>query len=197
MVQVQRVRLPNSGQLTWTVIGKDYLPIAPIQTYLNYLESLERSPNTIQSYAGHLKLFWEFIQTSDLDWETITLENLADFIHWLRCPDPRTIPLQPQPARRTERTINTILSAICGFYEFQERIGAMTGIDVYRYQFQPGQKYKPFLHHISKSKAVKTRLLKVKEPKTFPGCLTIANFHKVRQVILTQLRHPILTKFGT
>lgn len=37
---------------------------------------------------------------------------------------------------------------------------------------QPGRKYKPFLHHISKGKKVKTRLLKIKEPKTFPGCLT-------------------------
>jgi len=46
---------------------------------------------------------------------------------------------------------------------------------------QPGKKYKPFLHHISKGKEVKTRLLKVKEPKTFPGCLTP---EQVKQLVM-------------
>lgn len=162
------------------VIGDDYLPIQPIQSYLRYLENLERSPNTIESYAGHLKLFWEFLRDSRHNWEEVTLENLANFIHWLRSPDPKIVSLQPQQSKRTERTINTILSAICGFYEFQERLGVIEGVDAYRYQFQPGRKYKSFLHHINKSKEVKTRLLKVKEPKKFPGCLTT---EQVKQLV--------------
>lgn len=55
---------------------------------------------------------------------------------------------------------------------FTLRIGETVGVDAYRYKLQPGGKYKPFLHHISKGKEVKTRLLKIKEPSTFPGCLT-------------------------
>lgn len=172
MAQIQRIRLPDSNRSSWLVIGDDYLPIEPIQSYLKYLESLERSPNTIQSYAGHLKLYWEFLQFIHLDWRVVTLENLADFIHWLRQPEPKVVSLQPYQAKRTERTINTILSAVCGFYEFQERIGATEGVDAYRASFQPGRKYKPFLHHINKGKEIRTKLLKVKEPKKFPGCLT-------------------------
>lgn len=180
MIQVQRIRLPDSNRSSWLVIGDDYLPIEPIQSYLMYLESLERSPNTIQSYAGHLKQFFEFLQANHFDWREVTLENLADFIHWLRQPNPKVISLQPIQAKRTERTINTILSAVCGFYEFQERIGATEGVDVYRYQFQPGRKYKSFLHHINKGKKVRTLLLKLKEPKKFPGCLT---FEQIMQLI--------------
>ncbi len=75
-------------------------------------------------------------------------------------------------SKRCEKTINHCLTTVSGFYEFQERLGAFEGVDVYRYQMQPGRKYKPFLHHISKGKEVKTRLLKIKEPSTFPGCLT-------------------------
>ena len=172
MVQVQRIRLPDSDRSSWLVIGDDYLPIEPIQNYLRYLESLERSPNTIQSYESHLKLFWEFVRDSHLEWKEVTLEHLADFIHWLRSPEPKVISLQHKSAKRTEKTINTILSAVCGFYEFQERIGATAGIDTYRTSFQPGRKYKSFLHHINKGKEVRTQLLKVKEPKKFPGCLT-------------------------
>lgn len=180
MIQVQRVRLPDSIHPTWTVIGEDYLPIPPIQSYLRYLENLERSPNTIQSYAGSLKLFWEFLQDSRLDWREVTLEKLAEFIHWLRTPDPKVVSLQPQQAKRTEKTINTILSAVCGFYDFQERMGATEGVNAHRYQFQPGRKYKSFLHHINESKEVRTKLLKLKEPKKFPGCLTT---EQVKQLV--------------
>lgn len=203
MVQVQRIRIPDSSRQTWLVIGDDYLPIEPIQNYLRYLESLERSPNTIQSYAGHLKLFWEFLQHVHLDWKEITLENLADFIHWLRSPDPKVVSLQPQQAKRTEKTINTILSAVCGLYEFQERIGATVGVDAYRYQFQPGRKYKSFLDHINKGKEVRTRLLKVKEPKKFPGCLTseqlkqlIDACNRIRDKFLICLLHETGLRIG-
>lgn len=180
MIQVQRIRLPGSKCSSWLVIGDDYLPIEPIQSYLRYLKNLERSPNTVQSYAGHLKQFFEFLQANHFNWREVTLENLADFIHWLRQPDPRAISLQHSEAKRTEGTINTILSAVCGFYEFQERIGATEAVDVYRHQFQPGRKYKSFLHHINKSKKVRTLLLKLKEPKKFPGCLT---FEQIMQLI--------------
>ncbi len=66
----------------------------------------------------------------------------------------------------------TVEGAECGFYEFQERLGTTESVDVYRASFQPGRKYKSFLHHINKGKLVRTRLLKLKEPKTFPGTLT-------------------------
>jgi site-specific recombinase XerD len=153
------------------VLDDDYLPIEPIQKYLRYLENLERSPNTIESYARNLKLFWEFLQDSHLGWKDITLEKLSDFIHWLRNPNPRVVFLQTQSSKRSEKTINHALTTVAGFYEFHERIGAFEGVDVYRYQFQPRRNYKPFLQGIAKSKEVKTRLLRVKEPKKFPGCL--------------------------
>lgn len=190
-MKVQRVRIPNSDQVTWVVLGDDYLPIQPIREYLRYLENIERSPNTIHSYANHLKLYWEFLQNSRLDWRSVTLENLADFIHWLRSPDPRVVSIQPQESKRTEKTINAILTAICGLYEFQERLGATEGVNVYRYQFQPGRKYKSFLHHINKGKEVRTRLLKLKEPSTFPGTLTP---EQVKQLILacSRLRNKFL-----
>lgn len=75
-------------------------------------------------------------------------------------------------SKRTEKTINQCLTTVSGFYEFQENLGAFEGADVYNHQLQPGRKYKPFLHHISKGKEVKAKLLKIKEPNTFPGCLT-------------------------
>lgn len=171
-MKVQRVRIPDSDRVTWLVLDDNYLPVQPIQGYLRSLDNKECSPNTVRAYAGHLKLYWEFLRDLDHNWVEVTLENLAHFIYWLRSSDPRVTSIQVQEAKRTEKTINVILAAVCGFSEFQERIGATVGIDVYRASFQPGRKYKPFLHHINKGKKVRTLLLKLKEPKTFPGTLT-------------------------
>lgn len=141
-MKVQKVRIPHRDWVSWVGLGNDYLPIQPIRNYL-YLEKIERSPNTVHTYANHLKLYWEFLQDSDLNWQSVTLENLADFIHWLRSPEPKFRSI-PQESKRTEKTINAILSAVCSFYD-QERLGA-EGVDIYRVQL--GRKYKPFLHHI-------------------------------------------------
>lgn len=59
-------------------------------------------------------------------------------------------------------------------------MGATEGVNVYRASFQPGRKYKSFLHHINKGKEVRTKLLKIKEPKKFPGCLT---YEQIMQLI--------------
>ena len=171
-MKVQKGTFPDSSRPVWMVLDDNYLPVEPILKYLHYLDSVGRSPNTIQTYAHNLKLFWEFLRDLQLDWRSVNLEKLSDFIHWLRNPNSNVIAMQPQMSKRCEKTINHCLTTVSGFYEFQERLGACEGSDAYRYQIQPGRKYKPFLHHVSKGKEVKTRLLKVKETKTFPGCLT-------------------------
>ncbi|WP_210404646.1 site-specific integrase [Chroococcidiopsis sp. TS-821] len=86
-MKVQKGILPDSDYPVWMVLDDDYLPIEPIQKYLHYLDSVGRSPNTIQTYAHNLKLFWEFLRDSKLNWLEIDLEQLSNFIHWLRNPN--------------------------------------------------------------------------------------------------------------
>ncbi|HIK13840.1 MAG TPA: tyrosine-type recombinase/integrase [Leptolyngbyaceae cyanobacterium M33_DOE_097] len=163
-MKTQRVRFPD-GKTSWVVLDDKYQPIQPITQYIRYLQNLERSPNTVSSYASHMKLYWEFLQDACLDWTHVNLEKLADFVLWLREPGPGTISIQSQEARRSERTINKILSAIYGFYEFHYRIGNVEDLKAYGYQFLKNRRYKPFLQHITKSRATRTCLLKLKEPK--------------------------------
>ncbi|WP_414590010.1 site-specific integrase [Scytonema sp. PCC 10023] len=159
-MKVQKFRFPDSDRVSWLVLDDGYLPIQPIQSYLQYLESLERSPNTIQAYAGHLKLYWEFLRDYSIDWVDISLDKLADFINWLRRADPKVIFIQPVEAKRSERTVNTILSAVCSFYDFQYRLGNTKELRVYGQQFLTGNRsYKSFLHHITKGKPVQKSLL--------------------------------------
>ncbi|BDA69113.1 integrase family protein [Rivularia sp. IAM M-261] len=179
-MKVQRIKLPSNGKNTWILIDDNYLPINPVNNYLRHLESIEKSPNTVSNYAYHLKLLWEFIQDSKFDWREINQSYLANFILWLRSPNPRIISIQQQEAKRTERTINTILSAVYNFYEFHKRNGTVNSVDAYRYINPANRKYKPLLYEMSKNKAVRTKLLKLKEPKVFPGIL---NLEQIKQLV--------------
>ncbi|MBL1177132.1 tyrosine-type recombinase/integrase [Pantanalinema sp. GBBB05] len=171
-MKVQRVQLPEDQGITWVVLGNDYLPVQPITEFLTYMRNLEYSPNTIRAYANHLRLYWEYLQDAQLDWQTIGKTELAAFIGWLRSPQANTVSIQEQESKRTEVTVNTILTAVCMFYEYHEQTGEFDHVPLYKTQMQPGRRYKSFLHHINKSKPVKTRLLKLKEPKRQVKTLT-------------------------
>ena len=115
-----------------------------------------------------------------IDWKDISLEKLANFIQWLRSPQLKVISTQSQESLRTERTINTILSAVCNFYDFHYRIENVEELKVYSQQFYSGSRsYKPFLHHITKGKPVKKNFIKLKEPRTQPETLTSEQVQKL------------------
>lgn len=138
-MKLQRIKLAEH-RYSWLVLDDRYLPIKPIQEFIRYLENVERSPNTIQAYANHLKLYWEYL-------------------------------LFIGEARRLESTVNTILAAVSSFYNFHQQLGN-TEILLVKTSTNSSRRYKPLLHHITKSKPIKTRLVKLKQPKTFVKTLT-------------------------
>lgn len=178
-MKVQRVRIPNTDRITWTVLGYDYFPIRPIEQFISYLESIERSPNTIRSYAYHLKLYWEYIGDTNKDWTKVGIVDLANFVAYLRNPQPGVAFVQQQQAKRTEATVNAIVTSVCMFYDYQERLGVVKEIPLYTSQMQPGRRYKSFLHHVNKGKSVRTKLIKLKEPKRIPKILNQQQIKKL------------------
>lgn len=201
-MKVQKGLSPDNKSV-WLVLDDNYLPIQAISKYLHYLDSLDRSPNTIQGYARNLKLYWDFLKDNHLDWQKITIENLSEFIYWLKIPSSDITSDLEIESKRSAKTINHILTTVCMFYEFHERIGTTKGINAYRNRFQPGRNYKSFLHGIAKSKETKTKVLKLKEPKTFPGCLTqdeirqlIDGCNRIRDKFLLCLLHATGMRIG-
>lgn len=82
-MKVHRVKVAEH-QYVWLVLNDDFLPIKPIKVFIRYLHHTEKSPDTIQSYATHLKLFWEYLQETQKNWQTISIADFAEFVHWLR-----------------------------------------------------------------------------------------------------------------
>jgi len=157
------------GNTSWVVIDSLGEIVEPISHYLSHLRNLERSPNTIKSYAYSLAALWCFLDSSQLYWRLIKFEDLANFMVFLK--EPRLNSLGEYTIR-SDKTVNQAISAISGFIDFQSRLGNIENVDCYKQQVLIGKKYKPFLHHITKGKPTKLKILKIKESKDIPQILT-------------------------
>lgn len=82
-MKVQRVKVAEH-QYVWLVLDDNFLPVQPIEVFIRYLHHTEKSPDTIQSYAAHLKLFWEYLEATQKNWQNISIADFAEFVHWLR-----------------------------------------------------------------------------------------------------------------
>ena len=79
-MRVQRVLMPGSEAESWTVLGDDQVPVEPVERFLAYLASVEKSPNTVKAYAHDLKDWFTYLAGHGLDWQAATLEDVAGFV---------------------------------------------------------------------------------------------------------------------
>jgi site-specific recombinase XerD len=171
-LSLQRGVDPNTSRIIWLILDEIYQVVEPLQRYLTFISGT-KSPNTVEAYAYDLKAWWEFLRDKHLDWRSVQLSDLEDFAYWFRIGGtPEAIPLQPVAAQRSERSINRAITAVMMFYEYH--IASKT-VDFKQFErfFMPlGLGTKRLLHGIAKTKPTRRKLVKLKEPKVFPGCLT-------------------------
>ena len=176
-MQVARVISPVSSRESWTVLGEDDAPVAPVERYLAYLSDIERSPNTVKAYAHDLKDWFSFLADRGLDWRAVRLADVGEFVAWLRLPlaarDGRVAVLPSVAHHCTESTVNRKLSAVGAFYTYAGRDGVEVGELLTSWQVGGGRGgWRPFLHHISKSEPKPRRVVALRTPKKLPRVLT-------------------------
>lgn len=171
MVYLFPPRCTSTNQTIWLVVDDNYVVVKPIKVYISYLLSSNKSPNTIKAYAYNLKLYWDYLERYALNWQLISLDDLAGFILWLRSPEyhPKLVSIEQKTAKRTEKTVSDILSTVYRFIEFHQRNGNITGtINTVIERQTSARKFKGFLHQIAKSKTFKGRFLNIKKTKIYP-----------------------------
>jgi integrase/recombinase XerD len=168
---VQRIKLEQLEYL-WLVMSEDGLPIEPIESFLGFLFNTEKSPNTLESYAHHLKLYWQFLLLKGQDWRKVTITDFSQFVVWLRMCAPRML-------QRLENTVNTILSAVASFYRHHNHLGNTT-IQLTEAMYLPTNRHRALLYHVYKNKPLYKRLVSLKAPKNLPKTIT----EKQMQLIL-------------
>jgi len=90
-VKAQLLIMPVSGTQSWTVLDSDLAPVVPAERYLAYLAAIERSPNTVRAYAHSLALWFDFLRQRQVDWSSAGVEDVSEFVRWLRAPAANVI----------------------------------------------------------------------------------------------------------
>jgi integrase/recombinase XerD len=126
-MRVQRVLMPGPGMESWTLLGDDQVPLKPVERFLGYLASIEKSPNTVKAYAHDLKDWFTYLTGHDLDWQAVTAEDVAGFVAWLRLPpagrDGKVAVLPSAGYHCSAASVNRKLAALTSFCEFHARHG--------------------------------------------------------------------------
>lgn len=167
-MKVQKIKLQDTHQLHWTVIGDNYLPIEPISQYLDYLRAIKKSPNTIRTYAHHLKIYWEYLDNKMLSWKEVAIDTIAHFVATLNgLIEGNVVRLALEQAKRCERTTNQIVIAVASFYQYHHHAGNVKEKAFHHWKkaFYTNYSFKPLLHHLSKSRNKRHLILKLKEKK--------------------------------
>ena len=175
-MKVQKIRL-SPYDVSWLVLDDNHLPIKPIMEFIRYLNNIDKSPFTVGSYAHHLKLFWEYLDTKQISWTAINLASLAGFVGWLREHDKDRciIDLTEDHAARKGSTINTILGCLSSFYRYHNQLGN-SDVTITESKNLPGNLYKSLLHHVYKNKPVQKRLITIRKLIEPPKIITKEQF---------------------
>jgi site-specific recombinase XerD len=166
VVEIER----QDQQKRYVVIDDTGRLIEPIVRYLKYLDRVGSARQTLRSYAFDLRLYWDFLSQEALDWQHVTLDDLSQFVLWLKLPSGslKVLPAHPVPQARSNRTINRALTAVRSFYDYHWRMEEdVTNVKEKTTTFLPAhtRRYKAFLHHITKGSPVETNILKQPEAK--------------------------------
>ncbi|PEY32173.1 MULTISPECIES: tyrosine-type recombinase/integrase [Bacillus cereus group] len=194
-MHVQEVTLEQGKR--YMLIDDTGIPVFVAMKYLKYLDNTGKSSNTQKTYCYALKQYFVYLQEFKKDYNKIQLEDLVEFVGWIRSPyeNNKVIPIQPIKARKTEKTINLIVTVVTNFYDYLYRNGELsknTKDMLMRYVFTGGNKrYRSFLHHINKDNPCIKNVLKVKEPRKRINTLTKDD---VKRIILetTNIRDSFL-----
>jgi integrase/recombinase XerD len=157
-------------QKRYVVIDGTGILVEPIARYLKYLDRINSARQTLRSYAHALKLYWEYLTQQQLDWQRVTLDDLARFVLWLKLPSGslKVLPVQPVPQARSNRTINHVLTVVRSFYDYHWRMeAAVTNVKDRTTTLLPARarRFKSFLHHLTKGSPVEKNILKQPEAK--------------------------------
>lgn len=144
--------------------------IEPVLRFLKYKDNVGAARNTLLAYCYHLKLFFEFLEQEKIDYTSVKVDNMANFVAWLQDPLPGNVTsLTYESPKRSPRTVNMVINTVLVFYDYimrhedyqqtlSERLKKSMAIS--------RKGFKDFLYHINRDKTFKANILRVKIPKT-------------------------------
>ena len=160
-------------------VSDDYgLPIEPILKFIRFKDNTNFARNTLRMYCQHLKLYFEYLQQRELDFQKVTIDDLALFVNWLQNPykSLKIIPAHQVETARSPRTVNIIVNTVLAFYDYilrHEEYSNNISDRLRKFVSTPSRNFKGFLYGIAhEQKKVTSNILKLKVPKSKPKTLS-------------------------
>lgn len=176
-MEVVKVKTED-GKERYFVADDDGLPIEPILKFIRFKDNTNYARNTLRMYCQHLKLYFEYLQQRELDFQDITIDDLALFVNWLQNPykSLKVIHTHQVETARSPRTVNIIVNTVLAFYDYilrHEEYSNNISDRLKKFVSTPSRNFKGFLYGIAhEQKKVTSNILKLKVPKSKPKTLS-------------------------
>lgn len=176
-MEVVKVKTEN-GKERYFVSDDDGLPIEPILKFIRFKDNTNFARNTLRMYCQHLKLYFEYLEQRELDFQKVTIDDLALFVNWLQNPykSLKVIPAHQVETARSPRTVNIIVNTVLTFYDYilrHEEYSSNISDRLKKFVSTPSRNFKGFLYGIAhEQKKVTSNILKLKVPKSKPKILS-------------------------
>lgn len=176
-MEVVKVKIED-GKERYFVADDNGLPIEPILKFIRFKDNTNFARNTLRMYCQHLKLYFEYLQQRELDFQNVTIDDLALFVNWLQNPykSLKVIPTHQVEVARSPRTVNIIVNTVLAFYDYilrHEEYSNNISDRLRKFVSTPSRNFKGFLYGIAhEQKKVTSNILKLKVPKSKPKTLS-------------------------
>ena len=177
IMEVVKVKT-DEGKERYYLEDSDGLPIEAVLKFIRFKDNTNYSRNTLRMYCQHLKLYFEYLEQQEIDFQDITIDDLALFVNWLQNPyeSLKVIPVHPTDTARSPRTINIVINTVLAFYDYilrHEEYSNNISDRLKKFVSTPSRNFKGFLYGIAyDKKKVTSNILKLKVPKSKPKTLT-------------------------
>lgn len=170
-MEVVKVRTEDYKE-RYYVADDEGLTIEPILKFIRFKDNTNYARNTLRMYCQHLKLYFEYLQQSELDFQSITIDDLSLFVNWLQNPykSLKVIPTSQVDVARSPITVNIIVNTVLQFYDYilrNEKYSNNVSERLKKFVTQPSRNFKGFLYGIAHEKKKATsNILKLKVSKS-------------------------------
>jgi len=172
-MEVVKVKTED-GKERYYVADRQGLPIEPVLKFIRLKDNTNYARNTLKMYCYHLKLYFEYLEQRGVDYQDITIDDLALFVNWLQSPtgNLKIIPINVVSLSRGVATINIIIGTVLAFYDYIQRnddYGSRISDKVRKFISVPSRHYKGFLYGIAgENRKIKSSILHLRMPRKVP-----------------------------
>lgn len=127
----------------YILLNDSYEPVDHVNRFLKFCDITGKSPNTLRSYAFHLKAYYEFMERHGYSILNLCanegrgpIEILSEFMAYLECPNAasKVIDFQKLEPAHSNSSINVIVGTVLSFYRYLSQNKEIQEIDFYRQQ---------------------------------------------------------------